>query len=460
MAWILLIWSVAFLLLAVFLWRRNQRPDVRLKYIETRLAKLPQQPILETEKRKILKTLFSLIIRQSQNPDHTAVYKAIDLLQLAYGQGVARPDEPVAVTSLISTLLGCNRPDLAAAALDTYRGLLRTFNNGQMAAEQLQTVGVMAMKAKHSYVADKAVDILFTMYEKPDKIADATAVTATIGTLRVIGKFALKHEDRDFFRELVTRLRNFLALQPRPAAPPEALVILLSLWVHVIVSKQDESSLTLLTDSVREMAEKKLLDEQVISGLLREWQDIAGIASLNPHSQIAAILIYDMVLLAEKTQEVKLWTEMAAAVSKIVRLIIEQYGIPYAFPLLYPLLDECRKMLTAQVRFSLESAVNDFRQQAICIVIKEVIAIAEFASRTRITGTTYDILEEIYHFWRDDKALNYKIKSAKKFFQLIVLYWLKKYGRHASKQMPQLSELMEPPLLSQTDLDRLTFMTE
>lgn len=132
----------------------------------------------------------------------------------------------------------------------------------------------------------------------------------------------------------------------------------------------------------------------------------------------------------------------------------------YAFPLLYPLFDECRKLLAAQVRFPVESADGQFRQHAIYHVVKEAIAIAEFAARTRITDTTFDVLEEIYRFWRDDRELNYKIKSAKKFFQLIILYWHKKFGRNARRQLPASSELMEPLLLNQTDIDRLSFMTE
>ena len=460
MEWILLICSAAFLLLAIFLWQRKRRPESRLKDIESRLARLPNQPLTDLEKRKLLRTLFSLIAKHVHDTDQTAVYKAIELLQLAYGQGVVRPDEPVAVTSIVSTLLGQNRPELASAALDTYRGLLRCYNNSQMAAEQLQTAGVMAMKAGHAYVADKAVDILFTMFEKPEKAADPATVTASLGVLRVIGKLAIKRQDHDLFRELVNRLRSFLALEPPPAIEPEALVIMLTLWTHAIVSKRDENSLTLLTDSVQELAEKQLLSKSVVKGLLREWQDLTGIASLNPHSKISAILIHDMVILAEKTKDNVLWMEMAVAVGKISRLIIEQYGMAYAFPLLYPLLDESRKMLVAQVRFPVESTEAYFRQYALFCVVKQAIAIAEFAARSRITDTTYDVLEEIYRFWRDDRELNYKIKSAKKLFQLIILYWHKKVGPTASRQIPQSSELMEPLLLNQTDIDRLSFMAE
>lgn len=459
MAWILIVLSAAFLLLAFFLWRRNQKPHAKLRLAEAKLMKLAKSSSTKAEQRALLKTLF-LLIAQSPATDETIGYKAIDLLQLAYGQGLARPDEPVSLTGLIGSLLNQNRPEMAAAVLDTYRGLLRGLSSGQAAAEQLQTVGVMAMKAKHSFVAAKAVDIMFTVFERPERTADSEAVTAIIGALRVIGKLAIKREDHEFFRELVFRLRGFLAGTPQPAVSPAALVSLLSLWMHVIVSKQDETALTLLIDNVQELADRKLIDKPVIRGLLIEWQDLAGIASLNPNSQIAAIIIHDMVVLAEKTQDAALWSEMANAVSKVVRLIIEQYGTSYAFPLIYPMLDECRKMLAAQIRFPLETSVGDFRQKAICTVLKESLSVAEFAARARITGTTYDVIEELYHYWRDDQGLNYKIKSAKKFFQLMILYWHKQLGRQAKKQMPPQAELMEPCLFSQSELERLSFMSD
>jgi hypothetical protein len=329
-----------------------------------------------------------------------------------------------------------------------------------MAAEQLQTVGVMAIKAQHPFVAAKAIDILFAIFEKPEKMADTQAVTAAIGTLRVIGKFTLKRGDHDFFRELTARLRAFLSSTPQPAFVANDLVALLSLWTQVIVNKQDETALTMLLDCVRGLAEKDLLTKSVISGLLSEWQDLAGLASLNPNSQIAAILIHDMVILGVKTGDPTLLSELVKGITKNVRLIIEQYGTTFAFPLLYPLLDEGRRLLSDQLRFNVESSVSDFRQSALLVIVKECLSVAEFAAHAKITCTTYDIMVEFLNLWQNDQKLNYKIKSAKKFFQMMILYWHKQLGAQAKKQMPVHADLMEPALLSPADLAELSFMSD
>ena len=468
MDWILLGLSAAFLLLAVFL-RWSREPESKLGAAEALLAKLSQdKACAETDRRKLLKMLFLLVAQQpadkigncGTDESEVIAYKAVDLLQLAYGHGLARPDEPACITSLVGSLLSQNRPGLAAAVIDTYRGLIRTLGSATMAAEQLQTVGVMAIKAQHLFVAAKAVDILFAVFEKPEKTADFQAATAAIGALRVIGKFTLKRGDHEFFRELIARLRVFLSSTPQPAFATSDLVSLLSTWTQVIVNKQDEAALTMLIDCVQELAETQLITKSVISGLLADWQDLAGLASLNPNSQIAAVLIHDMVILGVKTGDPGIWADLVKGITKIVRLIIEQYGIADAFPLLYPLLDEGRRILSAQLRFKVESSVSDFRQSALLVVIKECLSVAEFAAHARITGTTYTVLLEFFNFWQTDQKLNYKIKSAKKFFQLIILYWQKNMGRQALKQLPPDPDLLLPVLLTATDLETLHFMTE
>jgi hypothetical protein len=458
MAWLFLLLSAAFLLLAVFI-VRSRGLEWRLRKAEAQLTALTGKNASAAERYQLLKTLFLLIAQQPEAADEKLAYKAVDLLQLAYGQGLARPDEPVNITALVGSLLSQDRPNLAAAVLDSYRGLLRELGSAEMAAEQLQTVGALAMKAKHSFVAAKAIDILFTVFEKPERAADAKAVTAALGALRLIGKFALKRAEQDFFRELVVRLRFFLSASPQPAISAASVVDIFSVWLQVIVSKQDQNALSLLLDCVQDLVDRKLLDQASIKGIFSEWADLAGTASMNPHSQIAAMVINSLVIMAEKIQDARLWGSLVAAVMKFARVVLEQYGTSYTFPLLYPLLDASRKMVGDQVRFPAEAVAGDFRQRALFSVVKEFLAVAEFAARSRITGTTYDVIEDFYHFWRDNQELNYKIKSARKFFQLLILFWQKYMARQANKQLPPQPELLEPPLLTATELERLGFMT-
>lgn len=457
MTWFLLLLCVAFLLLSISLWSRRGS-QWKLRKVEAQLAKESGKSIDTTKRRKLLKTLYILIAEKPDGNTETIAYKAVDLLQIAFGHGLARTDEPVHLTALIGSLLNQSRPDMAAAVLDTYRGLLRSLGSAEMASEQLQTVGVMALKAKQSFVASKAVQILFTLFEKPERTTDTQAITAALGTLRVIGKIAISRSDHDFFRELLARLCSFLAVKPQPAVASHSLIAVFSLWMQVIVSKQDEAALMQFMDRIQQLVDDQLMGEPVIRGILYEWQDLAGIASLNPNSPIAANIIHNMVVLAEKSQDSLLWADMVSAVRKIVCLIIEQYGIISAFPLLYPLFDSSRQMLADQIRFPVEAAVSDFRQRALAVTLKETLSIAEFAARARIMGTTYEVLEELYCCWCNDQKINYKMKSAKKFFQLLILFWQKHMGRQASRQMPTQAELMEPLLLSSLELTRLDFM--
>lgn len=436
---------------------RCRGTEWQLRTTEANLLKWAQKPPTAATQQKTLKNLFALIAREALAGNESNAFKAVDLLQHAYGQGLMRTDEPVHITTLVSSLLHQDKPGLAAAVLDTYRGL-RRLEQVSMIAEQLQTVGVLAIRAKQNFVAAKATDILFAVLERTDVTADRQAVASALGMMKILGKHALKRDDTDYYRELITRLCAFLAADPQPAVQPQALAELVSLWLQVIVSKQNETALQLLTDNVLQLNEAKLLNQELLCHLLPDWQDIAGIASLNPYSTMAPTVIRSMVALAVSSGNISLWNVTTDGIAKTVRLITGQYSVQQAFPLLQPLLDESRKMLSAELRFDVASPVSAFRQQALCSVLRETLSVAEFAARTRISASPYDIFAEFFACWSAAYSADFHVKSTKRLFQLLIAFWQKNMSQQAKKQIPANAELLEPVLLNEMDVNKLSFM--
>ncbi|MDU4962068.1 MAG: hypothetical protein E6X17_15540 [Sporomusaceae bacterium] len=446
MAWVALLLS-AVLLLVAFGFRR--RPQRRLQQAASRLALLTGKDVSAAERYQLLKELFGLVARP-QDADEKVAYQAVDLLQTAYGRGLARPDEPIHLTSLAGALLSGGNPGLAAAALDCYRGLLRTAD-AVMAAEQLQTAGVLALRAKQGFVAAKAVDILFALVERPARAADPAAVAAVLGAVRIIGKLSLGRGDRAFFRELTVRLRTFLFASPPPAAPDAAVAGLFSVWLRTIINNQDEAALPLLAACMQDLAAHRP-SEAAFKSVLAEGIELAAAAGANPHNRTGPALLAVLTDLVRQAADIPLWRRLVMAAMQSARILLEQYDVRNVFTFLYPLLECSRLLVGEQIRFPGEG--NDFRRQALLCVIREFLAVAEFSARLRLTDTAYQVLEAFYQCWRDDPALSYQQKSAKRLFQLFVLFW-KKHMLRQPEWLPQQLELLEPPLLTAADLERL-----
>lgn len=456
MSWLAVGFSAVVLLLAIIIGYRklNSSCSRRLHRLERQLTGLA--PASSPGKhRQWIKDLFSLIVCAAEQDEATA-YKAIDLLQLGYGHGIVRTDEAVHITLLTATLLSQGHDSLAAAVLDVFRGLSRQLDHTELTIKQLQTIGVMAMRAKKSFVAAKALTILLMLFEKPERQQDPAVVTAAINTLKVLGRFAIRSRDTDLFRETVAQLQKFLAMSPNVESA--SLIGVFSVWLHAVVSKQNQLALTVLANCVQQLAEEKLISITVVAGTISEWRDLAGLAGLNPHSSMAAEIIQSMVMLGRQMESTVLWTNLVNAVMKVAYIVIEQFGVEYTFPLLQPLFEESRRMLVLELRFPLESEQAEFRQHALKRVFKECLAVADFAARLQMTVTTYEIIDGWYKQWAAIPELMPKTKSVHKLFQLLVLYWQKNLASQAQKQIPSQANLLSPLLLTPIEINQFGFM--
>ncbi|EGO61831.1 hypothetical protein [Acetonema longum] len=456
--WLLVIIVLGY---AVFsFWRRSRQLSWQARSLAKKLDKLArQQPRDAKGETSFLRRIYQLIQDSLITNDVAETYKLLDLLKLAYGEGCIRPDEPIHLMTLAVSLVRQEKTDLAAALLDAYRNMLRRLpvESSVMAAEQLLVIGTVAAREKQPFLATKAAEILFAMLEKVEWTTHRPdSVIAVIRSLKVLGGYALRRQDTEFFREMTTRFAVFVIAKPHSIIVDEILAAL-SVWMHRILQTDNETLFAVLADFVLHLADRRALQDESIERLLREWHNLAGVVSLNPKSKLAAAVVGHILELGKRTENVANWTLAVSCAAKLAKLAVDQSGSQQAFPLIYPLLDAGRKFLLAELKFG-ENVRSAFRQKALFILVKECISLFNFAARQQMLATIYDVAGEFYQYWSGDPARAISCKSAKKFFQLLLLYWKQTRGLLPKKKLPADLPLMDPLLFSETDINRMVFL--
>ncbi len=441
-------------LLALFFIRRSRGFAGRHRRLAARVARLKRSR-LNPETIDLLRQLLGLAHAAVSAKDEQGAYQAVELIKTAYGQGIARQDEAVQLAALATRAARAKQPDTAAAVLDAFRLLLRRLPADAVpsAAEQLTTIAAVALREKYNFLAAKAAEIIFSLLEKTGWEDRATAVTA-LKTLRTTGILVLRRRDGDLFREIVTRLDAVLParLAGEPAAELAALVCA---WLHRIVQNNDGSMFAILAEFTARRGASGLWPPRELAALVKEWHNLAGTASLRPRSTLAPAISECALRLTLAGADLKQWEASVAGAGQTARMAIQRHGIVEGFALLLPLFEIGRELLALELKFGTPEHAADFRPQALYLIVRESLAVAEFAARQDMVTTVGDILTEFLRCWSGADRAN--PRAAKRFLQLLAAHWLRARGRQA-KRAGISAELAAPVLLTDADKQRLGFL--
>lgn len=415
-----------------------------------------KRPRLNAETRDLLRQLYTLIGCYINAGDPAGAYQAIDLLKTAFGEGLARPDEPQNLTAMITQAVRAKQPDIAAAAIDAFRPLLRHLPAADTpaAVQQLAPVAAITLREKYNFLAAKAAEIIFSLLERTGWDKDQAVIRAALRALATTGAMTLRRRDGDLFRELVARLTAAAATRP-PAEIAGELATLASNWLHRIVQNNDIAMYEILAAFVFAKAEDGYWPDDVIAGLVKEWNSLAGSASLRPRSQLAPRISELALRLALRTGSGKQWEAALAGAGQTARLSVQRHGLNEGFAIILPILEIGRELLAMELKFGGQENADPFRQQALYLTVREALAMAEFIARQDMVTTAGDILAEIYHLWLAAGRAN--AKAVKRFCQLLAAYWLRTGGRRSQK-VSLASDLLAPALLTDSDKQRLGFL--
>lgn len=442
--WSALIAALSILILALYLWRRSRGFAGRLGRLAGRVGRLKRvRP--GAESYELLRQVYALAHAAVAARDEAGAYRAIDLAKTVYGHGVARPDEAELLAALAR-----------AAALDACRILLKRLPpEAQPAAvDQAAGIAAVALREKYNFLAAKAAEIIFGLLERTDWRQDEAIAAAGLRALGTVGALTLRRRDGDLFREIITRLA---ALAPARAtgAPAAELAGLTAAWLHRIVQSGDAAMFALLADFTASKGAGGLWPAPELAALVKEWHHLAGTASLRPGSVLGPAVAETALRLALAGGDAKGWEASVAAGGQTARMAIQRHGLAGGFPLVLPLLEVGRELLALELKFG--SADSDpFRQRALYLLVRECLAVAEFAARQDMVSTAGDVITGLHDHWTAAGRAN--PKAAKRFCQLLAAFWLHAGSRKA-RRAPVSEALATPPLLTDNDMRRLGFLS-
>jgi hypothetical protein len=445
---------LAILLAAGLLRARARGFAARQRRLAAKVARLKRGRI-NPETLDLLRRLHGLAHTAIDAGDGQAAYQILDLIKTVYGQGIFRPDEAVSLATLTARAARAKQPDTAAAALDAFRLLLRRLPDDTVpaAAEQLTSIIAAVLREKYNFLAAKAAEIIFDLLEKTGW-ENGHVTAAALKILRTAGVLVLRRRDADLFREIVVRLDAVLT--DKLSGPPAAeLAALTGAWLHRIVQNNDNATFATLADFTARRGDSGLWPPAHLAALVKEWHNLAGSASLRPRSTLAPAIGERALRLALAGGRIKEWEAAVAGAGQTARLALQRHGLQEGFALVLPLLEIGRELLARELKFGIPDNAGEFRPQALYLIVRETLAVAEFVARQDMVTTVGDILTEFLRCWTAADRAN--PRAAKRFCQLLAAYWLRARGRQA-KRAALSPELVLPVLLTETDKQRLGFL--
>lgn len=453
-------WAAAVLFLAViaaiiYFWSRSHNSKWRYDQLEKRVNGLSRVKNPDRVSA-MLEQNYQLVLAYIAAGDPATAYKAIDLLKTLFGKGAVRKEEALHLTALVIRAMRAKQFDLATAVLDSFRLMLRQLpTDGQPAAvEKLAFISAVALREKQNFLAAKAADILFSMLERADGVNDQAVVAAASRALKLIGVLSLRRRDGGLFRELTTQLAASVLARPESACLRGESINLASVWLYRIIKNDDQAMFVILSGFISRLAEQGVLDKANIRELVKEWQNLAGTASLNHNSLLGSAILEYTLKLTQAYGVLKEWELAVTGVGQVARLALLRHGVKVAFPQIRPILTAGRELLAMELKFGSVETPDSFRQRALYSIVRECLSLAEFAAKQDMVSTAGDAIADFYHCWLMDTETSRK--AIKRFCQLLLVYWPQ--VSKVAKKVAVNSEIAEPVMLREADIQKLSFL--
>ncbi|VBB08737.1 Hypothetical protein LUCI_4015 [Lucifera butyrica] len=445
-------------IIIVLYWYRSRNLDKRLRRLSTKLSHILRRKknCSKTQTKELLKQLFALLQAYMDRQNSAGAYKTVDLLKLAYGEGLMRDTELTRLTALILQALDRKQFDIAGMVMDAYSPLLRTvpLDYVPQVTGHLTLIAAISLKERRNFLASKALDHIYFIWSHGEWCENAGVVHSALRAFRIIGYLILRRRDEPFFRDISNQFVQWSGKGCARSMPSDLLHILVG-WMHRIVKIDDMRLFNVMEDMIARLVEQGLFGEAAMSAWLREWQNLAGVACMNPDSSMGSLLTTQILRFGAPAEAGIPWDLAVSNVGQTARLAISLHGLKDAFPVFYVLLNRGRILFTDQLKFSSLEHMGRSRQNDLYLITRECLTVIEFVSRSSMTSSAGDVIVELFHYWLAYPPAASHAKSIKKFCRFLLVYWSKVRPRQAKKGMPVYDELCRPSLLSEQEQEKL-----
>lgn len=454
--------GLAVLLAALMIFRRDNKPETQLHQAQEMVTEQSQKQQPDRQKVAVMfGQLYSIVKRALETGQEPLLYKAIDILKLAFGSGIASKDEPRRLMAVIVGAIQSKHLDAAGHLIDSFRPLFRRREIDDMPQllNHMATIAAMAMKSNANFLAARVMENIFVSLERADRHNHEGVLQASFQALEKIGKLAIRHQDEALFREMAVRFIQW-SDTAKAASEYTGAGHCLSAWLYQVINKNDPTVLPVLDHLAESLGGNGLMKGRVLQELLSTWTQLAGTACMNPNSTVAPKVIERILSLAMNTRDIAFFRVVLQGLGQICSMALTRYGIEDAFVIVLPVAEAGRRLLQDEIMFG-PSEVSAFRPQAIHLFVKELLSAFGHLARQRMIITTGEVVGEFHDLWhyRPDLTESYG-KSARTFCQLLLSFWMQNHKSKARRIELVGSAKKELNGFSQSDRDKLQFILQ
>lgn len=427
-----------------------------LKYDRPRLACSPERG---ASRSKWLRRAFFLLQCFLQHEDLPRAMVVIDQLKLAYADGFARSNESMRLTALLISFLKEKRVNMAAFLFDAFTPMMRGQSVERLVAlfEELTFISLVAVKNRHFFLCAKVTAFILDFFEKSSLCFTETGnqhlMITGVAALKRIGSLTIRR-DPALFHEILTRTVTLLEKHPGLMEHDE-IHALFSEWIYKAARNEQPNEMICVLNELERLRCYHKNFAVMLRQIIKETENVAGNFSYYLQSPICALLVQKLLALAYLSHSSECMRRAIQCASKVGYLAVYQHGFRESFSLLLPLFDSGRRMFNDERKFGYSESNNGFRQKSLLVILKESLAIAEYAVRQDMTFTVSDFILWMLETWQKQASIEHSKKSIKRFSQLFYLYWCQVRRRQAKQSADLLSDVMSPVLVTNEQVQEL-----
>lgn len=400
---------------------------------------------------RLMRNIFFLINLAIHEQDEIIAYKILDLLKLAYGDGILREDEPMRLMNLCIASLKEKQFATTGYILDAYKPLMRNTSsvNHKVVLEQLIVLGNIAKKIGKNYLVIKVADCIFEGARKIDITQEENAI-ATLEALKSMGLIAIKSKDYALLKEARDLLISLDFCDKKKSN--QRFILLLANWIYQIIKIDDAELFMVFRMLCLSLVKKEGFNQKNITEFIEECTNFVGIVAANIRLKCGPALSKLLFELVESRDD----TIQAAlnVTGKMAKMAIELYGVKKGFPLLFPVIEQGRELLNYELKFVNYS--NEARRKYLFSVIKQLILLLDLLAKKEKVMVT-DLLMQINVEWLACFKREKNKQSVNQFCQLVLQHLLNSKQKNVRHLCESGKALINDQLFTENEKKRLGF---
>ena len=351
------------------------------------------------------------------------------------------------------------RPELVLALLQGSRRFLTVHNFRTLPAilETMTDILAACIREKMLEPARETTALVLALLGSADCPATAAMTPRVVKFAGLAGRFALRRNDGERFAGIVAATAQWAA-RDEDGQAGTALLGAVDSWLHRIMRYDRFEAIPAVFEVLGPLCTNAADRNAFLTLFLQQWRAVATMASLNPESPAASILVEQLLALNGHINDPELWLLLTEKIGEVAALAVTRHGVASGFPVFRPLLDVGRVQLNDELKFGTGPDPDNLRQRVIRLVCLTALKIADVAAHGDMTAAAGDKIEEMYGTWANDPRFEPHVRSIQRFCQLLLIFWANNRKRAAKKWAPREKALSEPLLLSEEDREKLSFL--